>query len=341
MDFFVELIALGIDSLVLITCLRQYYKKKTSASMISTAPNVALDKKIKNELMAQPEAKFPYIAIRGTVMSMGIPITSNNNPKVAGVIQSLKIKEHVVQRSSSGFWSDSERTIQEVHNVIPFCLTTQGIRVEVTEPLVAEYLDMEVISDTFNPTVPSVMDHIWGFFSGYRQRGVQTTEKMLREGTVLTGIGELILEQDGSIKLQPPSKKGSYYLTTLPVSTLIKKLETSKRNYGLLALICTAVGAALVGIIVRKYVKRQKLLKDEEERKIKMEETRKKRRRMIRNTQGLPENQICVVCRSNPIEIILLPCGHVCLCEDCADDISLQCPICRASIEMKSAAYVV
>lgn len=57
-----------------------------------------------------------------------------------GVIQSLKIKEHVVQRSSAGFWSDSERTIQEVHNVIPFGLGGKGTVVEVVDPLVAEYL---------------------------------------------------------------------------------------------------------------------------------------------------------------------------------------------------------
>lgn len=38
--------------------------------------------------------------------------------------------------------------------------------------------------------------------------------------------------------------------------------------------------------------------------------------------------------------MILLPCGHVCLCEDCAEDISEYCPICRGNIEQKTVAYV-
>lgn len=223
-----------------------------------------------------------------------------------------------------------------------------------------KFLDMEVISDTFTPTVPSMMDHIWGFFSGFRQRGVQSTEKMLREGTLMTGIGEIVCEQDGSFKLQPPSNGGLYYLTTLPVSSLLKKLESSKKNYGLLTLVCTAIGVVLAGMILRKYLKQRKLLKDEEERRSLRDKTRKINRRSTRNTDNLTENQICVVCKSNPIEVslnllycsgsykfciffqmILLPCGHVCLCEDCAEDITSHCPICRAAIELKSPAYVV
>ncbi|XP_066252969.1 mitochondrial E3 ubiquitin protein ligase 1-like [Euwallacea similis] len=341
MDYIIELIALGIDSMVLITSLRQYCKKSSSLSMISSAPTITVDKKLKQSIKTQPDAKLPYIAIRGAVKSIGVPIISGNNPKVSGVIQCLKIKEHVVQRSSSGFWSDSERTIQEVHNVIPFGLESKGIVVEVVDPLIAEYLDMEVISDTFTPTVPSMMDHIWGFFSGFRQRGVQSTEKMLREGTLMTGIGELVYEQDGSFKLQSPSNGGLYYLTSLPVASLQKKLEASKRNYGILALVCTAIGAVIAGIVIRKYLKQQKLLKDEEERRSLREETRKRNRRSTRTKDQLSDTQLCVVCRSNPIEVILLPCGHVCLCEDCSDDISSLCPICRAVIEQKAPAYVV
>ncbi|ENN73297.1 hypothetical protein D910_08984 [Dendroctonus ponderosae] len=336
MDFIVEFIALGIDSVVLLTCLKQYYGKKKSAKIVSTTPTVTLDKKLKR-VLANADAKLPYIAIRGAVKPIGVPIISSNNPNVSGVIQSLKIKEHVVQRSTSGFWSDSERTIQEVHNVIPFGLESKGVVVEVVDPLVAEYLDMDTISDTFHPTVPSMMDHIWGFFSGYRQRGIQSTEKMLREGTVMTGIGQLVFEQDGSFKLQPPTNGEPFYLTTMPVSSLLKKLEISKRNYGVVALICTAIGVVVAGIAVKKYLNKRKRLKDEENKKIHIEETRRKRRRQIRDPNNLFEN-VCAVCKSNPI--ILLPCGHVCLCEDCAEDITDQCPICRSNINTKSVAYV-
>lgn len=91
---------------------------------------------------------------------------------------------------------------------------------------------MDVISDIFKPTVPSVMDHVWGFFAGLRQRGVQTTEKMLRKGTIITGIGELVSSKDGtSIRLQPPTNGAPFYLTNMQVTSLVRKLDDSRRNY--------------------------------------------------------------------------------------------------------------
>lgn len=79
---------------------------------------------------------------------------------------------------------------------------------------------MDVIADNFQPTVPSVMDHVWGFFSGVRQRGVQTTERMLRKGAVITGIGELAYT-NGSIRLQPPTNGGAFYLTNMQITSLV------------------------------------------------------------------------------------------------------------------------
>ncbi|XP_061711907.1 mitochondrial E3 ubiquitin protein ligase 1-like [Cydia pomonella] len=49
---------------------------------------------------------------------------------------------------------------------------------------------------------------------------------------------------------------------------------------------------------------------------------------------------LCVVCIENPKQIILLPCGHVCLCEDCSDRITEQCPICRERIESRVPAFI-
>jgi hypothetical protein len=53
---------------------------------------------------------------------------------------------------------------------------------------------------------------------------------MLREGTFITGIGELTLEKNG-LKLQAPSDGNPYYLTALPIASLIRKLDDEKRIY--------------------------------------------------------------------------------------------------------------
>lgn len=61
---------------------------------------------------------------------------------------------------------------------------------------------MDMIYDNYEPSKLSVMDHLVGFFTGVRQKGLQTTEEILRDGSFITAIGEL--ESDGvNIRLQP------------------------------------------------------------------------------------------------------------------------------------------
>lgn len=91
---------------------------------------------------------------------------------------------------------------------------------------------MDVISDQFQPSVPSVMDHVWGFFAGVRRRGVQTTEKMLRKGTVITGIGELVTSPNSSVvRLQPPTDGTPFYLTNMQLTSLVRQLNDRKKSY--------------------------------------------------------------------------------------------------------------
>lgn len=40
------------------------------------------------------------------------------------------------------------------------------VEVEVIDALAAEILDLEVISDRFDPSNLGFMDHMWGFFTG-------------------------------------------------------------------------------------------------------------------------------------------------------------------------------
>lgn len=140
MDYLGEAIALGIDSLILIACVKQYLKSKRAMSMIQGAPYLDIDKDLKEIVNTHPDQKLTYVSIRGTVKPIGNPIVSINNPQVSGVVQSLSIKEHTIQRTTAGFWSDQERVIQEVHNVMPFVLESKGFEVEITDPLAADVL---------------------------------------------------------------------------------------------------------------------------------------------------------------------------------------------------------
>jgi len=45
-----------------------------------------------------------YIGVRGIVKPLGEPLKSINKSDITGVIQKLSIQEHVIARTSAGFW---------------------------------------------------------------------------------------------------------------------------------------------------------------------------------------------------------------------------------------------
>lgn len=57
----------------------------------------------------------------------------------------------------------------------------------------------------------------------------------------------------------------------------------------------------------------------------------------LNNSQSLPassptpEDSICVVCMTNSRSVVLIPCGHLAVCQSCYGRLQ-QCPICRAVI---------
>lgn len=49
---------------------------------------------------------------------------------------------------------------------------------------------------------------------------------------------------------------------------------------------------------------------------------------------------VCVICSVKRIQVVLIPCGHMCLCKDCAEEFTGACPICRADIGGKFRVYM-
>lgn len=89
-------------------------------------------------------------------------------------------------------------------------------------------MDLDIVYDHYEPSSLSFFDHIFGFFSGVRQRGLQTTEEMLREGSYLTAIGELELEGN-TLRIQK-SSVGPMFLTTTTKKTLIEHFKEAKSS---------------------------------------------------------------------------------------------------------------
>ena len=90
---------------------------------------------------------------------------------------------------------------------------SQCRKVEVLDWSDASILDLDVTRDSFESAPNSLSDNVWGWMVGDRPKGIQTTEKMLLNGTTLTAIGEIAISKEtDSIKIQAPSTGENYYL---------------------------------------------------------------------------------------------------------------------------------
>ncbi len=46
------------------------------------------------------------------------------------------------------------------------------------------------------------------------------------------------------------------------------------------------------------------------------------------------DGESCAVCLDDPCSVVIVPCGHYCLCLDCANRVEDKCPMCRGRIEV-------
>ena len=48
----------------------------------------------------------------------------------------------------------------------------------------------------------------------------------------------------------------------------------------------------------------------------------------------------CVVCMDRRPSVVLIPCGHLCVCQPCSSRLQQQCPICRAAVTQMIQTYL-
>ncbi|XP_055317997.1 mitochondrial E3 ubiquitin protein ligase 1 [Sitodiplosis mosellana] len=339
MDYLQEAIVLGIDVIIFGLCLKGYHNHKNTIKALKEAPQLAIDKDLNDYVGAQKNRKIPYAIVRGTVEPIGKPLQSIMSPSVTGVLQVIKVNEHRITRGFAGFWTENRKLFHVSSSEVPFKVTNKDVGIEIIDALSAEILDLDIIHDSYEPSSLSFFDHVFGFFSGIRQRGLQTTEEILRDGSFITAVGEL--ELDGNhLKLQE-SNIGPMFLTTATKSSLIRRFEQAKNGMLSKVIICGTIAGILTAIIIRKIYLRKKQERVERKLKESLEKARRERRQQSRaQPRELRDDEKCVVCVENPKEVICLPCGHVCLCEDCSAKIKISCPVCRATIDNKSVAFI-
>ena len=175
---------------------------------------------------------------------------------------------------------------------------------------------------------------------GDMQKGVQTTELMLTSGTNLTAVGELVCGP-GGVKIQPPSDGRPFYLVRNSLASLIKEVEGERTVLKVFLGIFSGVGAFILAWSAVKYYQKTKESRTARANRERLETLRTERRERG-GREDVPEPLQCVVCLAAEREVIL-DCGHVCVCADCADTLlsqDLNCPVCRASIQTVRPAFV-
>ena len=210
---------------------------------------------------------------------------------------------------------------------MPFKLLTSEGSVNVMEPLSAEKLELEVIYDKFEPLNSTVTDSLFQWASGEKTKGFQTIEEMLPVGTTLTGIGEISLTDEG-IKIGPPHSGLTYFLSQLTADGIIRQLKSGRKIWKVLSMMLAFGSGILFAVSIYYYWKRMKERQENEEFMRRMHEEV-----ALENgsAEGAGGNNVCVVCLDRPRSVVILDCGHICACHECAALLT-NCPVCRRRI---------
>ncbi|KAJ7306557.1 hypothetical protein JRQ81_009921 [Phrynocephalus forsythii] len=262
----------------------------------------------------------------GVVQSVKETLSSQFVENCRGVVQRLTLQEHkMVWNRTTHLWSNQEKIIHQRTNATPFGLVPQDGQadptVRVMRPLEAAELSLETVYEKFHPSVQSFTDAIGHYISGERPKGLRETEEMLRVGTVLTGVGELVLDSHQAIKLQPPKEGMRYYLSALDFDALLRKHEASVRLWRVLTVVFGLASCAVLFLILYKQYRRHL----ERQRPRQMQETM---------AAGDDAASTCIICMSGHRSCVFLECGHVCSCDKCYQALPSPplCPLCRQEI---------
>jgi len=332
-----SIVAVGSSLTTVFYILHNNYADK--ARKVDDAPVFDINEHLNNIVEETPDSTIPYAVITGSVYTYDTPITSKNNPDIKGVSWKLETTEHKdVWSKYSNQWNSQKRQIASVTNTVPIILCDPAglSSVKLNEPEVSGWFNdtLQVIHEKFTPSNESTMHSFMNFISGERLKGFTEAESMLPLKTKLCAVGELIYE-DNELKIQAP-KNGDYIITNQLPSEIIKHFRKSSVAWKIAALIMAGATMTSLYYLARRLWKRYQDVLRDIKTKEEMLLIRSQRKKFVdRSSQGtINEGDLCVVCLTNPREVVLLDCGHVCICIDCLEALPspLKCPVCRAPV---------
>ncbi|XP_076600220.1 mitochondrial ubiquitin ligase activator of nfkb 1-A [Chaetodon auriga] len=346
-----QAVCLGTSLALSGICYYLYKKSRTTLDKLDDAPHFTIDGKLKDILKVTPGACLQYAVIEGAVQPVGEPLTCHFQREIAGVLQKFMLREHrLVWNSLSRTWTDSERVLHQRVNAVPFVLVgSDETTVKVLCPLQASGVHMEIIHEKFHQVNYSLGDIVGQYLSGEKLKGQLETEEILKVGTALTGVGELILDTDGTLNLRPPSNGSQYFLSIADFGTLRGEQESAAVWWRALSIASALAGVVVLLWVGRRYYNQLRIRWEQEQERREFErlmaEAPRARAAVMgpgAPTDGAEEHieNACVICVSRPRDCILLDCGHVCCCHSCYQALPRRhCPICRRNISRVVPLY--
>ncbi|XP_004592355.2 mitochondrial ubiquitin ligase activator of NFKB 1 [Ochotona princeps] len=333
-----QFILLGTSSVVTAFLYSVYRQKAQVSRELKGAKKIHLGEDLKSILSEAPGKCVPYAVIEGAVRSVKETLNSQFVENCKGVIQRLTLQEHkMVWNRTTHLWNDCSKIIHQRTNTVPFDLVPHedgvDVAVRVLKPLDSVDLGLETVYEKFHPSVQSFTDVIGHYISGERPKGIQETEEVLKVGATLTGVGELVLDND-AVRLQPPKQGMQYYLSSQDFDSLLQRQESSVRFWKVLVLVFGFATCAMLFFLLRKqYLQWQERLRLQQMQK----ELQEQVSRMLSEAQSEDREGLgptCVVCLTNVRSCVFLECGHVCSCSECylALPEPKRCPICRRDV---------
>ncbi|KAM6928976.1 mitochondrial ubiquitin ligase activator of NFKB 1 isoform 1-T5 [Lycodopsis pacificus] len=341
----VQIVVLATSSALTAVFYSIYKSRATTVARLKEAKKVSIDQDLKNLLSETPGRCVPYAVIEGVVRSVKETLNSQFVDNCKGVIERLTLKEEkMVWNRTTHLWNNTEKVIHQRTNTVPFSLGSHdddiAAAVRVIRPLDAAELDLETTYENFHPTVQSLSNVIGHFISGERPKGIHEAEEMLRLGDSVTGVGELVLDNN-LIKLQPPKEGFRYFLTRLDYEALLKKQGNSVRLCRILTVVFGVAACSTLLFILWKQYFRHRQSKKERSMLEEFKEQQKKRMRELNVEESSVSPTSCTVCLSRERSCVFLECGHVCACTQCFTVLPepKKCPICRATIDRVVPLY--
>ncbi|XP_051554014.1 mitochondrial ubiquitin ligase activator of nfkb 1-A-like [Myxocyprinus asiaticus] len=233
-----------------------YSDKRQEIEKLKEIPNFQPDHHLLRILNASPNKKLHYVAVEGLVQAIGEPISSQYVPRCHGVIQKISVHEHwKYWNSYLQSWVSKKVNKKQTTNTVPFSLVLAGsyisdVSVRIDSPLEASGVYMEQVHRRLRHAKEGLVDIVVQELSGEKPVAQEEQEELLRVGASLTGFGELVLEQDKVMRLQPPKDGRSYVLIPSDYKSFIQRHESSASMWkGLTALFGITGFTLLAGFI--------------------------------------------------------------------------------------------